>query len=153
MNKTIFKKFPGLHSEMIAESFARYIKEFRKPCVKKQREAIKVHNKKSPYLEIKLVNKQMTAAVATMKQVSDRNNEKLKRRNSRTKIFEKQEELRQYKEKLDQLNDKANTMFNSMKDINRIVNKKIMDIESAVTDSEHNFVKEINALIKNKGDL
>lgn len=77
----------------------------------------------------------------------------LRRINSRTKIFEKQEELRQYKEQLDVLNEKANTMFEHMKQINKLVNKKIMDIESAVTKSEAIFVDEINLLIKNKTEL
>jgi len=77
----------------------------------------------------------------------------LRRINSRTKIFEKQEELRQYKEQLDVLNEKANTMFEHMKQINKLVNKKIMDIESAVTKSEAIFVEEINTLIKNKTEL
>ena len=31
MFKNIFTKFPGLHSEMLAESFSRYVKEFRRP--------------------------------------------------------------------------------------------------------------------------
>ena len=44
--KTLFKKFPGLHSEMLAESFSRYIREFRKPCGKKRNEMIKKLNKK-----------------------------------------------------------------------------------------------------------
>ena len=37
-----------------------------------------------------------------------------------------------------------------MKDINKLVNKKIMDIEHAVTKAEGTFVKEINDLIKSK---
>jgi len=40
-----------------------------------------------------------------------------------------------------------------MKQINKLVNKKIMDIEQAVTKSEAIFVDEINTLIKNKGEL
>lgn len=44
-------------------------------------------------------------------------------------------------------------MFEHMKQINKLVNKKIMDIENAVTKSEAIFVEEINNLIKNKGDL
>jgi len=36
MFKTIFKKFPGLHSEMLAESFSRYVKEFRRTVTKKR---------------------------------------------------------------------------------------------------------------------
>jgi len=31
MFNEIFNKFPGLHSEMLAESFSRYVKEFRRP--------------------------------------------------------------------------------------------------------------------------
>ena len=77
----------------------------------------------------------------------------LKRSNSRTRIFEKQEGLKQYKEQLDVLNEKANTMFEHMKQINKLVNKKIMEIENAVTKSEAIFVSEINELIKNKGEL
>jgi len=46
MFKTIFKKFPGLHSEMLAESFARYIKEFRRPCGRKRAETLAKINKK-----------------------------------------------------------------------------------------------------------
>ena len=52
MFKDIFKKFPGLHSEMLAESFSRYIKEFRKPCGKKRLETIQSHNKRSAYSKI-----------------------------------------------------------------------------------------------------
>lgn len=40
-----------------------------------------------------------------------------------------------------------------MKKINRLVSKKILDIENAVTKSEAIFVDEINVLIKNKGEL
>ena len=39
-----------------------------------------------------------------------------------------------------------------MKDINKLVNKKIMEIEHAVTKSEQNFVGEINQLITNKDE-
>lgn len=36
MFKNIFNKFPGLHSEMLAESFSRYLKEFRRPVEQKR---------------------------------------------------------------------------------------------------------------------
>ena len=52
MFKTIFKKFPGLHSEMLAESFSRYLKEFRKPCAKKRNDTISKKNKMSKYSKI-----------------------------------------------------------------------------------------------------
>ena len=54
--KTLFKKFPGLHSEMLAESFSRYIREFRKPCGKKRNEMIKKLNKKKQYSSISVDN-------------------------------------------------------------------------------------------------
>ena len=44
-------------------------------------------------------------------------------------------------------------MFEHMKDINKLVNKKIMDIENVVTRSEAIFVEEINQLIWNKDEL
>ena len=44
-------------------------------------------------------------------------------------------------------------MFEHMKRINKLVSKKVMDIESAVTKSETIFVDEINKLIKNKQEL
>lgn len=157
MFKTIFKKFPGLHSEMLAESFSRYIREFRKPCGKKRAEMLTKINKKLQYSQI-MTESQMKSIQrdinkALKQSVNGGNVGQLKRRNSRSKIFEKQEELRQYKEQLDVLNEKANTMFEHMKQINKLVNKKIMDIESAVTKSEAIFVDEINTLIKNKTEL
>jgi hypothetical protein len=45
MFKQLFKKFPGLHSEMMAESFARYVREVRKPCGKKRTQTITNLNK------------------------------------------------------------------------------------------------------------
>lgn len=77
----------------------------------------------------------------------------LRRMNSRMKIFEKQEELRRYKYQLDDLNERASCLFEHMKQINKLVNKKVMDMESAVTKSEAIFVDEINTLIKNKGEI
>jgi len=46
MFKTIFSKFPGLHSEMLAESFSRYIKEFRRPVELKRQDTIQRYNRK-----------------------------------------------------------------------------------------------------------
>ena len=51
-------------------------------------------------------------------------------------ILDKGDELRNYKAKLEGLNEKANTMFEHMKQINKLVNKKIVEIEGAVTKSE-----------------
>ena len=44
-------------------------------------------------------------------------------------------------------------MFEHMKDINKLVSKKIMDIENSVTKSESIFVDEINKLLKNKLEI
>lgn len=44
-------------------------------------------------------------------------------------------------------------MFEHMRQINKLVNKKINDIESAVTKSEAIFVENINLLIKNKAEI
>ena len=62
-------------------------------------------------------------------------------------------ELKEYKNQLDLLNEKANEMFDHMKEINKIVNQKIHEIETVVTKSESNFVEEIHKLIKAKDDL
>jgi len=118
MFKEIFKKFPGLHSEMLAESFSRYIKEFRKPCGKKRLETIQSHNKRSAYSKISADNnrgEQKKSFKQAVKSATPGGKKQLQRSNSRTRIFEKQEELKQYKEQLDILNEKANTMFEHMK--------------------------------------
>ena len=78
---------------------------------------------------------------------------KVKKNNSRQKMFSRQVELKDYKKQLDTLNDKANEMFDHMKEINKIVNQKIHEIETVVTKSENNFVDEIHKLIKAKNDL
>jgi len=44
-------------------------------------------------------------------------------------------------------------MFEHMKSINKLVSKKIMDIEGEVTKSESIFVDEINKLLKNKIEI
>ena len=167
MFNDIFKKFPGLHSEMLAESFSRYVKEFRRPVTKKRNETILTHNKKSHYSKVSTEkqNPLTKSTVNAMISARDKDQQEgtsayhgdpsknpLKRSDSRTRIYVKQEELKAYKAKLDELNDKANTMFEHMKDINKLVNKKIMEIEHAVTKSEQNFVGEINQLITNKDE-
>lgn len=61
--------------------------------------------------------------------------------------------MKTYKEQLESLNEKANQMFEHMKSINKLVSKKIMDIEGEVTKSESIFVDEINKLLKNKIEI
>ena len=99
MFKQIFKKFPGLHSEMLAESFSRYIKEFRKPCGKKRLETIISINERNAYSKISADN-QRTNPMRTIKQAlkTGPGAGRLKRSNSRSKIFEKQDELKDYKD-------------------------------------------------------
>ena len=78
---------------------------------------------------------------------------KVQKNNSRQKMYNRQVELKEYKKQLDELNDKANFMFDHMKEINKIVNQKIHEIETVVTKSENNFVEEINLLITAKDEL
>lgn len=78
---------------------------------------------------------------------------KVQKNNSRQKMYNRQVELKEYKKQLDELNDKANDMFDHMKEINKIVNQKIHEIETVVTKSENNFVEEINLLITAKDEL
>jgi hypothetical protein len=68
----------------------------------------------------------------------------------RSLIAENQNQLREYKNMLESLNTKANEMFEHVKSINKLVSKKIMDIEGEVTKSESIFVDEINKLLNNK---
>ena len=122
MFKEIFKKFPGLHSEMLAESFSRYVKEFRRPVAKKRNETLISINKKSMYSKVSMDNQKNVDKMAgepsdkvSISQVKEPaisvKTEPIKsfrRSDSRTKIFVKQEELKGYKNKLDELNEKAN---------------------------------------------
>ena len=139
---------------MLAESFSRYIKDFRKPCGKKRLETILSINERNAYSKIDASNQRQNP-MKTIKQAlkNGPGAGRLKRTNSRAKIFDQPDELQDYKCQLDVLNEKANTMFDQMKKINRLVSKKILDIENAVTKSEAIFVDEINVLIKNKGEL
>lgn len=89
MFKRIFKKFPGLHSEMLAESFSRYIKDFRKPCGKKRLETILSINERNAYSKIDASNQRQNP-MKTIKQAlkNGPGAGRLKRTNSRAKIFD-----------------------------------------------------------------
>lgn len=163
MYKTIFKKFPGLHSEMVAESFSRYVKEFRRPVAKKRKKVFTTQNRKSQYSKVV----EDTRLLTTEKVPKSINNSQFLHQDTKSivsshpvvtndekkQVMSKQKELQTYKEKLDKLNDMANQMFENMKEINKLVNKKIMEIEHAVTKSESTFVEEITKLIENKEKL
>ena len=148
MFKTIFTKFPGLHSEMLAESFSRYIKEFRRPVEIKRQETIQRYNRKYQYS-----NLNATKSASNKKEIMERVQKRVDKNNSRQKMHSRQKELKSYKSQLDALNDKANEMFDHMKEINKIVNQKILEIETVVTKSESNFVEEIHKLIRAKDEL
>lgn len=89
----------------------------------------------------------------TKMEILERVQKKVKKNNQRQRMHSRQQELKQYKDQLDKLNEKANAMFDHMKEINKIVNQKIHEIETAVTKAESNFVEEIHQLIKFKDDL
>jgi len=48
----IFEKFPGLQVEMLGISFARYVREIRRPCGKRRVETINRLNRKKNYTNI-----------------------------------------------------------------------------------------------------
>lgn len=56
MIKKIFSKFPGLHKDMLADAFCRYLKDFRKPTMFKRQELIKQMNKTLHYSKIMTKN-------------------------------------------------------------------------------------------------
>lgn len=78
MFRTIFTKFPGLHSEMLAESFSRYIKEFRRPVELKRQETINRYNKNHQYS-----NLNPSKATSNAKEIMERVQAKVKKNNSR----------------------------------------------------------------------
>lgn len=56
MIKKIFSKFPGLHKDMLADAFCRYLRDFRKPTLHKRQEFIKKMNKTLHYSKIMTKN-------------------------------------------------------------------------------------------------
>jgi hypothetical protein len=56
MFKYLFKKFPGIKNDMLATSFANYVKEIRKPCGVIRDQVIKNLNTKKHYSQIKMGN-------------------------------------------------------------------------------------------------
>ena len=68
-------------------------------------------------------------------------------------IFEKSDELKDYKDKLDNLNNKADCMFEHMKGMSKMVNRKITQIEGQAIELEEIFNVEITSLISYKSEL
>ena len=50
--KYLFTKYPTMHSEMLAESFSRYVRDFRKPAGRRRAEIIRKLNRKKQYSQI-----------------------------------------------------------------------------------------------------
>jgi len=86
---------------MLAESFSRYIREFRKPCGKKRNDTIKKLNMKKQYSQINVESKAPTPKkqemIKAMKTTSKKDKET-------KQVLEKKEELKKYKKKLQNLN-------------------------------------------------
>ena len=78
MFKNIFNKFPGLHSEMLAESFSRYVKEFRRPVEIKRQETIQRYNRQNQYS-----NLNPTKASTNKMEILERVQQKRQKNNSR----------------------------------------------------------------------
>ena len=129
MFKQLFKKFPGLHSEMLAESFSRYIREFRKPCGRRRTETIKKLNSKKQYSTVNLDSNKEDGKKAIVKIEDKKDGKDI----ARAQIIEKQEQMKSYKGKLELINHSANEMFEQMKAIYKLVNGKIVEIERGVT--------------------
>lgn len=62
----------------------------------------------------------------------------------RYQIIERQKRLRDYKDELESLNNKANLMFEHMKRINKLVDKKTNDMETELQASEGIFNDALN---------
>jgi len=123
--KTLFKKFPGLHSEMLAESFSRYIREFRKPCGKKRNEMIKKLNKKKQYSSISVDNLQAVNRRnmnANMKSLS------LKTTSGSGSEQISSKELKSTIDELANLNEQANELNIHLQNVKRLVEFKTFEM-------------------------
>lgn len=94
MFERIFTKFPGLHSDMLSESFSRYIREFRKPCGLKRADIISKLNKKLQYSQIhpqNLSNNPLRKVILNLQSNNSnfKNAPLLKRSNSKSVVTEK----------------------------------------------------------------
>ena len=85
---------------MIAESFSRYIKEFRKPCGKKRNETFQKNNKKLQYYQIQSENGQseMMSKINKLLKQTGGISKSVQRMPSRDNIFKQHDELKQYKD-------------------------------------------------------
>ena len=112
--KSLFKKFPGLHSIMLAESFCRYLREFRKNCGKKRTDTIKKLNMKKQYSQINVEKKE----AFDQKKIEMKKAMKVQLpadKDTKEQDLSRPEDLAVYKKKLEILNEKSNDMFEHIK--------------------------------------
>jgi|DEB19_MinimDraft_2_1074335.scaffolds.fasta_scaffold123942_1 septal ring factor EnvC (AmiA/AmiB activator) len=129
---------------MMSEAFCRYIKEFRQPCNKVRRELIEAFNKKLHYSQIqsdnfKRPNNERIYAKITKNLKKFKNAPKPLQLSNFAEINEKQRKLIEYKRMLEAINEKTNYMFEQMKEINKITDKKCFEIEKEMSITENIF--------------
>lgn len=129
---------------MMSEAFCRYIKEFRQPCNKVRRELIEAFNKKLHYSQIqsdnfKRPNNERIYAKITKALKKFKNAPKPLQLSNFAEINEKQRKLIEYKRMLEAINEKTNYMFEQMKEINKITDKKCFEIEKEMSITENIF--------------
>ena len=154
--KTVFRKFPGLHSEMQAEAFVKYQRTIRKPCIlKKEATCQRLDSKKqfsSIHLEDEMKIPQATKMKAlyekTLKKIEERKQVRSIAHTEKDEIVEQFQTLEDYKMRLERVNSKAERMFNSMTEIKASSLANMTKVDKAVLEGEKNFVHHIDQLIK-----
>lgn len=110
---------------MLAESFSRYIREFRKPCGKKRNEMIKKLNKKKQYSSISVDNLQAVNRRnmnANMKSLS------LKTTSGSGSEQISSKELKSTIDELANLNEQANELNIHLQNVKRLVEFKTFEM-------------------------
>lgn len=138
---------------MLSDAFCRYIKEYRKPCTKKRNELISAINQKLHYSciqtnNIEKPNMQKVQNTLAKRKSIFTNAPKVRRLDIKEEITQRQNNLREYKEELESLNEKANLMFEHMKQINKLVSKKCSEIEGEIQNSEGIFIDALNQIVR-----
>ena len=99
---------------MLAESFCRYLREFRKNCGKKRTDTIKKLNMKKQYSQINVEKKE----AFDQKKIEMKKAMKVQLpadKDTKEQDLSRPEDLAVYKKKLEILNEKSNDMFEHIK--------------------------------------
>jgi hypothetical protein len=153
MIKNIFSKRPGLHKDMLADAFCRYLRDFRKPTMHKRTEFIKRQNKTLHYSKIMTKNMARPNMCKILAQVQKKrslfaNAPALVKLDLRKEIVERQKRLKDYKDLFETMNEQSITMFEHMKEINKLVDRKTLEIEEEMSKTEGLFVEALNGIVR-----